>query len=295
MAKKEIEKTTVFDNIDPEVLKRIQSLRLIDDEMMTVVFNGDKKATEFLLKILLNREDLKVKKSMTQVQKQNLFGHSVKLDIVAEDIYKQEYNIEIQRANSGAGARRIRYHQAMLDSHTLKKNQNWEALPNLYIIFILENDLFGKAEAVYKVKKTIDTKDEDGNYLNFDDGCNIMYVNGSYRGNNPLGKLMHDFSARNADEMYYDILADKIRFHKQNQKGVQMVSKIVEEYGDERAAEALKTGIQQGIQQGAQHNAIENAKNALLMGLPPEQVTQITNLPLEQVLELQKNLPAKTN
>ena len=93
MAKKEIEKTTVFDNIDPVVMEKIQSLRLIDDEMMTVVFSGDKKATEFLLKILLNREDLKVKKSMTQLQKQNLFGRSVKLDIVAEDLYKQEYNI----------------------------------------------------------------------------------------------------------------------------------------------------------------------------------------------------------
>lgn len=43
---------------------------------------------------------------MSQVQKTNLFGKSVKLDIVAEDIFKTEYNIEIQRADAGAGARR---------------------------------------------------------------------------------------------------------------------------------------------------------------------------------------------
>lgn len=180
----------------------------------------------------------------------------------------------------------------MLDSHTLKKNDSWDILPNLYIIFILEDDMFGKGEAVYKINKTIDIKDEDGNYLNFDDGCNIMYVNGAYRGNNPLGKLMHDFEEKNADKMYYDILADKVRYHKQDLKGVQMVSKIVQEYGDERAAEALKIGIQQGIQQGTQQKAIETAINFIKMNvLSAEQISQGTGLPLGQVLELQKNTP----
>ena len=74
---------TVFDNIDPAVLERVKRLRLIDDELMTVVFSGDKKAAEFLIRILLNRNDLTVTKSMTQVQKHNLFGRSVKLDVVA--------------------------------------------------------------------------------------------------------------------------------------------------------------------------------------------------------------------
>lgn len=46
-----------------------------------------------------------------------------------------------------------------------------------------------------------------------------MYVNGDYRGDNALGKLMHDFSTPNADEMYYNELARKVRFHKQDEKG----------------------------------------------------------------------------
>ena len=96
---------TVFDNIDPTVLERVKRLRLIDDELMTVVFSGDKKAAEFLIRILLNRNDLTVTKSMTQVQKHNLFGRSVKLDVVAEDIFRTEYNIEIQRDGSGANGR----------------------------------------------------------------------------------------------------------------------------------------------------------------------------------------------
>ena len=289
MSEKNIE--TIFDNIDPLVLEKVQSLRLIDDELMTLVFSGDKKATEFLIRILLNRNDLTVKKSMTQVQKNNLFGRSVKLDIVAEDIFKQEYNIEIQREKSGAGGKRIRYHQAMMDSHTLKKGKNFDQLPTLYIIFILEHDIFKRNKPIYLVNKTLDIKDEDGDYLPFDDACNIMYVNGDYRGDNPLGKLMHDFSTPNADEMYYKELAQRVRFHKQDEKGVQMASQIVEEYGDIRAAEALKIGIQQGELK----NAIKTAKKLLRLGkLPIEDIATCCSLPVEQVLELQKSLELST-
>ncbi|MBO4534276.1 MAG: PD-(D/E)XK nuclease family transposase [Treponema sp.] len=275
---------TVFNNINPATLERIKKLRLIDDELMTVVFSGDTKATELLIRILLNRNDLTVTKSMTQDQKYNLFGRSVRLDIVAEDIFKTEYNIEIQRADKGAGAKRIRYHQAMIDSHTLKRKEDFDMLPNLYIIFILEHDLFGKDEPLYFVNKTLNINDEDGNPLLFNDGCNIMYVNGEYKGEDALGKLMHDFSTPNADEMYYTELAEKVRFYKQDETGVQMASRIVEEYGDERAAAAL----QQGIQQGAQQKAEEAAQNALAMNLSPEQVSIITGLSKEKVLELQK-------
>ena len=281
---------TVFDNIDPAMLERVKKLRLIDDEMMTVVFSGDKKATELLIRILLNRNDLTVTKSMTQIEKHNLFGRSVKLDVVAEDIFKTEYNIEIQRADEGADPRRIRYHQAMLDSHTLKHNQKFKDLPNLYIIFILEHDLFEKGEAVYHVKRTLDIKDEDGNNLPFDDGCNIMYINGDYRGDNPLGKLMHDFSTPNADDMYFDELASKVRFHKQDEQGVQMASKIVEEYGDIRAAEALKIGIQQGIQQGEEKKSIEDARNFYANGASIELIAKSLKMTEEQVKEIVKDV-----
>ena len=57
--------SNIFDKIDPVILTRIQSFRLMDDDFMTVVFDGDNEATEFLLRILLNRDDLSVKKVTT--------------------------------------------------------------------------------------------------------------------------------------------------------------------------------------------------------------------------------------
>ena len=51
-------------------------------------------------------------------------------------------------------------------------------------------------------------------------------------------------------------------------------------------------GREQGIAEGARQKAVENARNALAMNLSAEQAAQITGLPLEQVLELQKELSA---
>ena len=35
-------------------------------------------------------------------------------------------------------------------------------------------------------------------------GTHILYVNGEYRGDSDLGKLMHDFNCIDAEEMYFD-------------------------------------------------------------------------------------------
>ena len=56
-----------------------------------------------------------------------------------------------------------------------------------------------------------------------------------------------------------------MRYHKQDLEGVKVVSKIVEEYGDERAAAAL----QQGIQKQAIEAVIKLLKNNKLS---PEEI-----------------------
>lgn len=54
--------------------------------------------------------------------------------------------------------------------------------------------------------------------------------------------------------------------------------KIVEEYGDQRAAEALKEGIQKGIQQG-----IQQAAKLLLADrkYTTEEIAKLLNVPVE--------------
>ena len=54
--------------------------------------------------------------------------------------------------------------------------------------------------------------------------------------------------------------------------------------------EGLAEGIEQGIEQGAEQNKIETAKKLLKDNLPIEQIAKYTDLPLEKVQELTKEI-----
>lgn len=67
-----------------------------------------------------------------------------------------------------------------------------------------------------------------------------------------------------------------------------MASKIVEEYGNDRAAQALQQGIKQGIQQGAQQQAIETAIRMIKRKLPVDDIAEFTGLTIEEIQKLQE-------
>ena len=70
--------------------------------------------------------------------------------------------------------------------------------------------------------------------------AHILYVNGEYRDDSDLGKLMHDFNCTNASDMYFDLLAEKTRYLKENPKGVNEMCKVMEDLRNESYAEGRK-------------------------------------------------------
>ena len=286
---------SIFDTIDPRMLERIRAFRLMDDDFMTIVFSSDPKAAEFLLRIILERDDLTVKSCMSQQEKRNLYGRSVILDIIAEDTEHKLYNIEIQRSDKGNSPKRVRYNAAMIDSHTLHSGKDFTDLPELYIIFITEHDYLKLKKPYYKVKKYFDVTDKNGQKIAYDDGINVMYVNGTYRGNDAIGKLMHDFCTPNADDMYYAEIAKRVKFHKQEEQGVGKVCRVWEQYGDERETEGIKkgklTGLREGKRVGLKEGKKEMAARFLKDGtLSVQKIAEISGFSLEQVQKMAKEI-----
>ena len=286
---------SIFDTIDPRMLERIRAFRLMDDDFMTIVFSSDPKAAEFLLRIILERDDLTVKNCMSQQEKRNLYGRSVILDIIAEDTEHKLYNIEIQRSDKGNSPKRVRYNAAMIDSHTLHSGKDFTDLPELYIIFITEHDYLKLKKPYYKVKKYFDVTDKNGQKIAYDDGINVMYVNGTYRGNDAIGKLMHDFCTPNADDMYYAEIAKRVKFHKQEEQGVGKVCRVWEQYGDERETEGIKkgklTGLREGKRVGLKEGKKEMAARFLKDGtLSVQKIAEISGFSLEQVQKMAEEI-----
>lgn len=75
-------------------------------------------------------------------------------------------------------------------------------------------------------------------------------MNGSYRGDDAVGKLMYDFSCTNPDDMNYEVLAKKARYFKQNEKGVATMCKIMEDMRNEAAKRTTKDNARRLLRLG---------------------------------------------
>lgn len=215
-----------------EDLQRLRGFRLMDDDFMTKCFEGEPACIELVLQIIMEKADLKVLEVRTQVFVENLLERSVRLDILATDAQGAKYNIEIQRSDKGAGYKRARYHSSMMDVNLLEKSEDFDKLPETYVIFITANDVIGESKPVYRVGRCF----LDSGKI-FEDGTHILYVNGAYRGDSPLGRLMHDFACTDPSDMNYSVLADRVRYFKENKEGVLTMCKVIEDMRKEERKE----------------------------------------------------------
>ena len=224
-----------------EMLQRIRGFRLLDDDFMTKCFEENIEATELVLGIVLNKSDIKVEKVQTQYSMKNIKGRSLRLDIYATDSENKKYNIEIQRADKGAGAKRARYNSSLIDSNILPAGVEVENLGETYVIFITENDVIGKNKPIYHIERYIREAEEY-----FNDGSHIIYVNASYKDDTELGKLMHDFSVTEPDNMYFKVLADATGYYKKDKEGIQAMCKAMEDMITDDRKEAAMRMLESG-------------------------------------------------
>ena len=220
-----------FERKHAEDLRRLCGFRLLDDDFMSKVFE-DKGCAEFLLKIILNRDDLKVQSVQGQYDVKNLQGRSVRLDILAVDESGRVYNIEIQRSDQGATVKRARYNSSLLDANITEPGDDYNGLNETYIIFITENDVLKHGLPIYHIERMIEETGES-----FGDGSHIIYVNSQIKDDTALGKLMHDFSCTSGKDMYYEILADRVHYFKEDVKGVATMCKVMEDMRNEASYE----------------------------------------------------------
>ena len=214
---------------------------------MTVCLTDNFEGVELILWIVLGREDIKIKSVRTQEPLKNLQGRSAILDVHAVDNTDKEFDVEIQRKDAGAGAKRARHNSSLLDAHILKSGDDTENIPDSYVIFITENDVMKGNQPIYPLERYVTIGE---NKVLFDDGSHIIYVNGKYRENDEIGRLMYDFSCTNPEDMNYEVLAKKARYFKQDEKGVAAMCKIMEDMRNEAAREATKENARRLLKLG---------------------------------------------
>lgn len=142
-------------------------------------------------------------------------------------------------------------------------------LTETYVIFITENDVIGRGEPLYRIERRIEDIDEL-----FNDGEHIIYVNGANKnGATELGKLMQDFFCTDPNDMHFKQLADRVRYFKEDEKGMAAMCKVMED---------MRLSV-------AEETKIESATNLLKLGkLTVEEIANTIGLSVDSVVELAK-------
>ena len=246
-----------------EKYKRILAeLTIMSDIFMRNVMKK-RECTEYILRVIMDKEDLEVKEQVLQKDYKNLQGRSAVLDCIARDTESKRYDVELQQEEEGASARRARYHSGLLDMNTLEAGQDFDELPESYVIFITRDDVLGYGLPIYHINKKIEEVTED-----FQDGAHIIYVNAKIKDKETaLGRLMHDLQCRTADEMFSEILAERVRELKETPEGVYSMCREMDEIYNE--------GIERGLEKGKMEMKQETVLSMANLGMPVEQIAAV--------------------
>ena len=215
-----------------EILK---DLTLMSDSFMRAVLKNP-KCTEEVLRIILNKDQLKVVDQRLQADYKNLQGRSAILDCVAVDSDHNLYNVEIQQKREGASPKRARYHSGLLDMNFLEPGEVYQKLPTSYVIFITETDALGYHLPIYHISRKIRENGKD-----FPDSAHIIYVDSKNQEDTELGRLMHDFHCKLPEEMYHSVLQKQVFQLKRTREGVNFMCREMDKiYRDgERVGEKI--------------------------------------------------------
>ena len=231
----------------------IKNFTLMSDIFMRNVFKK-RECLEYVLQVIMEKQDLYVIDQVIQKDYKNLQGRSAVMDCVARDSTGKQFDVEIQQDNEGASPKRARYHSGLMDMNTLNPGQDFEELPESYVIFITRDDILGYGLPIYHIDRQIKELNEA-----FQDEAHIIYVNSRKQDDTELGKLMHDLHCKKADEMHSPILAKRMYELKETQKGVELMCHEMEKI----YSEGMESGEKRGELKAKKETALSMAEEGM--------------------------------
>ena len=231
----------------------IKNFTLMSDIFMRNVFKK-RECLEYVLQVIMEKQDLYVIDQVIQKDYKNLQGRSAVMDCVAKDSTGKQFDVEIQQDNEGASPKRARYHSGLMDMNTLNPEQDFEELPESYVIFITRDDILGYGLPIYHIDRQIKELNEA-----FQDEAHIIYVNSRKQDDTELGKLMHDLHCKKADEMHSPILAKRMYELKETQKGVELMCHEMEKI----YSEGMESGEKRGELKAKKETALSMAEEGM--------------------------------
>lgn len=111
----------------------------------------------------------------------------------------------------------------MMGMNILRSGQDFDDLPDSYVIFITRGDVLGAGLPIYHVRRNIEETGEG-----FGNGTYIVYVDAGRQDDTELGRLMHDLICKDPKNVYSPVLAQRIRELKETEGGIKSMCEVMD-------------------------------------------------------------------
>ena len=206
------------------------------------------RAYQCVLSVFMEEPDIELEEvKVEQVILNKVGKRAIRLDAWAKSTDQRQFNMEMQNdAQKDDVKKRSRYYQGLIDSPILKsgKKTKYKNLPSTVIIFITQEDIFGRDLAKY----TFTERCKEIEDLELEDGTTKIFLNMASKNGTPeLISMLQYIKQTRIDNP--EIIVKDSR--------ILELDEIVTEVKCSEEWEAVKmnileVGIQQGIQQGLQ-------------------------------------------
>ncbi len=264
--------------------EEIRRSNLFSDTFASIALE-DRAACQYVIRKILGMEDLQVLQVKGQYRLMNLTAKDAILDAFVQDSEGRLINVEIQRRDTVDHARRTRYYSSMIDKSCLDKGSEHRDLPDVYIIYISDGDLWGGGRTVYPIKKYLgDTG------IPYDDGNYVIYVNAAVDDGSEVARMMQYFKTADPDDMSQGDLSSRVNFLKREKGGYEIMCEAAEKiyyHGIEQGREQGKAeGKAEGRAEGSQRRLVALVLHMHDKNYSEEQIVDVTDESLETIKEI---------
>ncbi len=236
-----------------------------------------KELIEMLLNIKIERlEQPDAEKSL----KIDYQSHGIRFDVYVKDENGRSFDLEIQTTKKSDLAKRARYYHGLMDVAALQSGVEYDSLKDNYVIFLCLGDVFNYGLPVYTFRKTAT---EDSKIL-MNDGTTTIFFNALNYDNMSSEKLRSFFKflcGLDIKDNFTEKLSTIVERLKMNAQRRHEYMTWEQE---------IRIRSKEFAQKCVEEDRVETAKNMLDNDISTELVAKCTGLPLEQVLQLQKEV-----
>ncbi len=245
--------------------QKYEDLFFTDDFMFCKIMENDehicRRVIEVLLGIQVERIEYTHKQETLDI---DIESRGVRLDVVAKGDGKI-FDLEMQTTAEKNLPKRARYYQSMMDMDCLAKGQDYDNLPESFVVFICTQDPFGLGLPRYTIEQTCKENPEANNKI--DDKIRKVYYNskaweGLAKDDAEVRAFLKFLATQKAESKLTEEIMEAVMTARRNEPWRKefMHARELRERGRK---EGYEEGLEEGIEQGrAEERAIAQAQLA---------------------------------